>query len=129
MSATSPTVQVIPLFPVSLLVTSANRREEIEMCDKAELTFADVTYVYIDSSVLRSLEWKAREYDMLKARERAGSLTDVDHAGWQAHVRHGRIVDAIKLYRTLTGIVSLKECKDAVCDWRDANGYRPAYLR
>lgn len=99
------------------------------MSDKAELIIDGVTYVYIDSSVLRSLEWKAREYDMMVARERASKLTDVDHAGWQALVRQDKIVDAIKLYRTLTGTISLKDAKDAVCEWRDANGYRPAYLR
>lgn len=91
------------------------------MSAKAELTIDGTTYVYIDSGILRLLEYKAREYDMIKARERRESLTAVDHAGWQALVRQGMIIDAIKLYRALTGEISLKVAKDVVCDWRDAN--------
>lgn len=98
------------------------------MSNKAELTIDGATYVYIDSSVLRSLEYKAKEYDMMVARERASKLTDVDHAGWQSLVRQDKIVDAIKLYRTLTGEPSLKAAKDVIDAWRAENihpSFRP----
>lgn len=83
-----------------------------------------VEYEAVTAARMSDLKYKEKEYDMMVARERRGSLTDADHAVWRNHARAGRLVDAIKAYRTLTGEISLKAAKDAVVDWQRDNWYR-----
>ncbi len=73
-------------------------------------------YVYVELETLRSLQYRAEEYDKIKAIENRTKLESGDHSAWQGMAKSGERVNAIMAIRQLIGC-GVKEALNVLTHW------------